>query len=68
MKARGGWPTGIERQKMNQKTDLVDLSDTLRAYKGKWILLSEDEHTIVYSADSMEDVLNKLERLNIIRF
>jgi Family of unknown function (DUF5678) len=42
--------------------NVVDLSTLLKPYKGKWVILSEDKSSVLYSADTMEEAIRESEK------
>lgn len=42
---------------MNEQGQVIDLSELLRPYKGKWVALSEDKKKVICAADTIEEVI-----------
>lgn len=47
---------------VEKEKKIIDLSELLKGYKGKWVVISEDKSKVLCSADSMEEVLKKAEQ------
>ena len=37
--------------------DPIDLTEVLAAYEGKWVVLSNDLKSVLFSGDQVEDIL-----------
>jgi hypothetical protein len=42
--------------KTEEKLELLDLSDLLKGYEKKWVVISFDESKIIASGDSIEEI------------
>ena len=41
----------------NDKAEVIDLTHILKDYEGKWVVLSKDYKSVLFSGDNVEDIV-----------
>lgn len=47
---------------MNEQSQIIDLSELLRPFKGKWVAISGDKSQVLCTAFTIEEVLKESEK------